>query len=233
MSIIIALLMCCTVSSAHSGEFRDWVEAATAVLLHHEAGHFNEGQKMTSAGFILTGRNGLNYSLEERVAPEKPAVGTYPGYYEVRRPDGVWQGVLPAAEFRRWEADMNQWRTAYNAWRNDVIRREGGVAGAGFVAQQHAIENNEMAVSMYKKGLMLSGLFQAGYVVYHYLDRGNSGDIARMSIAAPEQLIVGALLASAASDIARSIMEVPSKFKIGFLSDVRTGAVGLSFSGVF
>ena len=237
--------------SAHAGNLTDWVQAAAAVLLHHEAGHYNVGNGLVSdtspaindktklwigsptngsasTGFAMTGNYGLGYTIDVRNQPTAPNAAVYPG--AVNR-DGVI--YMPQQSYNLWQADQAKYDQALSFWWKGVARAEGATAGAGFAAQQAAIERSNLPLPVYKKALILSGVFQAGYVAYHYASVGNTGDITRMRIAAPESLVVGALLISAASDMFRGDQETPSRYRIGFLSDVRTGAVGLNFSGIF
>lgn len=211
---------------ASAGEISEWIEAAASVLLHHEAGHYVAGQ---SAGFVLSSKNGLTYNLTSVEIPAQPNASDYSGYTLIVKPDGSRVGYLPLDQYRRWQSDTAAWeaQTANN------YRMESAVAGAGFVSQQRAVESSNLPLSVYRKSLILSGVFQAGYIAYHYLDRGNYGDIARMRHTAPDALIITSLALSSLSDIYRGAQPQPPNLRLGFLSDTRTGAVGLTLSGAF
>lgn len=250
-----------------AGEYNEWFQAAVAIVLRHEAGHYisgNGGDVATastpialptsaysnnsliltitpggigalptgpgavsggaSTGFVMSGAQGvgLGYTLNYRA---QPTPQSYPG--ALKNNEGgktVWR--LP-------QHSLVQYHLDYNLWSRDVKRKESSVAGAGFLAQQAAIENNDLPVRIHKKALVLSGVFQSGYVAYHYIHRQNTGDISRMAFATPEPLIVGSLLISAVSDLLRGSMDKPSQYRLAFNSDPRTGAVGLIFSGVY
>lgn len=257
-AVCLALLAALTVpGAAVAGELGDWLKAAAAVFLQHEAGHYivGSGEQLqpqmyqyqgtdggdlflrfdsqsqggsASRGFVMDGGIGLGYVLSTRPAPAAPDANKYPGAFVHNK-----QLYLPQVSLTAWQRDYSSYQQSFAAWRADVIRSEGATAGAGFAAQQMAIENSSLPTPIYKKSLILSGLFQAGYVAYHYAHSSNTGDIKRMALAAPEPLVVGALLVSAASDAIRGSMAEPTRYRIGFLSDHRSGAVGLSFSGVF
>lgn len=251
---------------AKADEFGEWVQAAAAIFLRHESGHYISGNGgnpevqpvspsyssyagdsliliigpstypaagmptdsslsgSASTGFFMSGRQGigLGYQLSHRPEPDWRIYPEASQYFK----NGRSFGTLPETAWQKYQVE-------YKKWVVDVNRKEASVAGAGFVAQQAAIENSNLTVPVLKKALKISGIFKAGYVAYHFLHRANTGDITRMSFAVPEQLVVGALLVSAGSDLLRGNMYEPTKTRIGFLSDFRSGAVGLTFSGVF
>lgn len=209
-----------------AGEISEWIKAAASVLLHHEAGHYVAGQ---SAGFELSGKNGLTYNLTSVEIPAQPNASDYSGYTLVIKSDGSRVGYLPPDQYSRWQSDTASWAARVA----NKYRLESAVAGAGFVSQQRAVESSNLPLSVYRKSLILSGVFQAGYIAYHYLDRGNYGDIARMRQTAPDALIITSLALSSFSDIYRGSQPQPPNLRLGFLSDTRTGAVGLTLSGVF
>lgn len=267
LSLLIALVT--LPRQAKADEIGEWLQAATAIFLRHESGHYISGNGgnpavqpdpppvhteasyagdslkliigpssypatgmptnssltgSSSTGFFMSGRQGigLGYELSHRPKPDWRTYSETSQY--LKNGKSFW--ALP-------ETARQKYQVEYKKWVDDVNRKEASVAGAGFVAQQAAIENSNLTVPVLKKALKLSGFFKAGYVAYHYLHRANTGDITRMSYAVPEQLIVSALLISAGSDLLRGNMDNPTETKIGFLSDLRSGAVGLAFSGVF
>lgn len=245
---------------ASADEIRDWLKAAAVVFLAHETGHYTAGNggnpsavkpnnssatefsggslllgfhspavgvpwsnttsSAASFGYTMSGEFGLGYVLDHRSAPRQQDYG---GVLREKNGKQVWE--IPQPQYHNYLRDIKKWS-------NSVKRAEASVAGAGFAAQQSSIENANLPLPIFKKSLFLSGALQAGYPLYHFIFP-NTGDIARMSMAAPEALIVGALIVSASSDFFRAEMEVPTKYRIGFLSDPRTGAVGLTFSGIF
>ena len=228
-SIILTILFF-VVTPANAGEISEWIKAAASVLLHHEAGHYVAGQ---SAGFELSGKNGLTYNLTSIEIPAQPSAANYSGYTLVIKPDGSRVGYLPPDQYSRWQSDTASWETHYGRQAANRYRLESGVGGAGFVAQQRAVESSNLSLPVYRKSLILSGVFQGGYIAYHYLDRGNYGDIARMRHTAPDALIITSLALSSLSDIYRGSQSQPPSLRLGFLSDVSTGAVGLTLSGAF
>lgn len=231
--IMLALFTALVVpTKSNAGELADWIKAAAAVLLHHEAGHYSTGRE-ANAGFALTGENGLSYELDLRAAPAYPDPSGYDGYRAAREADGKMHIYLPMDQYLKWQNDYSVWQRDSDKWEAYARKKEAGVAGGGFVGQQRAIEEAGLPIPIYRKALVLSGVFQAGYILYHYAHAANVGDITRMKMAAPEPLVVSSLALSALSDYYRGTQEEPSKLRLGFMSDPRSGAVGVSFSGVF
>lgn len=260
--ITIVCAVCLMPRFAVAGEISDWLKAAAVVFLTHETGHYTAGNGgnpravqpisswtefsdpsgslllsfhspansmpwghttsgAASYGYTMSGEFGLGYLLDHRSAPKQQEYG---GALQEKNGKYVWE--IPQAQYNNYIKDFKKWS-------DGVKKAEASVAGAGFTAQQSSIENSTLPLPILKKALYLSGALQAGYPLFHYLFPGNTADIMRMAMAAPEELIVGALIASATSDFLRAEMDVPTKYRIGFLSDPRTGAVGLTFSGVF
>jgi len=112
--------------------------------------------------------------------------------------------------------------------------QQGAVAAGGFVGQQQAVEWADLPTPLYQKSLLLSGAFQAAYVVFDRLQPANTGDIRRMSKSAPDHLVIGSVLVSSMSDLVRGYSgSRPAANRLGLFSDAPSGAVGLAFSGKF
>ncbi len=115
---------------------------------------------------------------------------------------------------------------------NDNRRTSAEIGGAGFVAQQVAVESLPDG-PFKRKATILSGLLKAGYVPYYYSSSKDFGDIAHMSDVAPARLISAALAISALTDIWRAEQAKIPTWRIDFLSDPRSGAVGLAYASSF
>ena len=247
-SLIVAVMLFMLPTLSHAGEFSEWLSAGWFVYLRHEIGH---QEIASSSGFTWTytrDRMGIipDYRVDYKPVPsykEAAALAkriadsdqqkwtvylsqlkTMPKGNEI----SSFAGKISDGDQQEWADFKKQQQNIYE----DNCRTSAEVGGAGFVAQQIAVESLPDG-PFKRKATILSGLLKAGYVPYYYSSTKDFGDIAHMSDVAPARLISTALLVSALTDIWRAEQAKIPAWRIDFLSDPRSGAVGLAYASSF
>jgi len=249
---LLVLLVVLIPTAVQAGEFTEWVKAAAVVYLSHENGH--QQRSASRADMTWSYKNGgviPDYSIT--LGSLIPHVDTTEGDFDALR---RMLEVIPPEKLnvsdeikKRREILVQQIVVDMQADKatNDGIdlinqtiihnnnRLLGTIAGGGFVAQQEAIESLPEG-EFKRKTTVLSAVFKGSYVIYSkYWCNGidYTGDIVRMQRVAPVNLISTALMVSAITDYWRASQENMPTWRIDFVSEPNTGAVGLAYASRF
>jgi len=230
--IATAILLSIFPSSSHASELSEWLRAAAYVYISHEGGHQDRATaKGVSYEWSYAG-GGFGFIPDWRIGykPIPKMSSKVESEYQILKFVSL-NKIASSPQIEAMRSDLNEFIQKQNDAVADGLRTQASIAGGGYAAQQKAVE--ELPDGEFKrKTIMLSAALKGLYVPWYFAQPG-TGDIARLLPVAPFSLISSALLASATTDAWRASQDVIPNWRIDFLSDERSGAVGLALAGRF